>query len=190
MRASDLDLRELLSFEPKGGVIRFGSERVLLMDAVALGLLRRELIETMGLTAARALLTRFGYAHGWRTAETMRANFPWDSDDEWRRAGGWLHSLQGHVHVVPSSAETTPGPKPIGNSIWEDSYEAEQHLLHLGRSDEAVCWTLTGFASGYLSRAYDRHIYCMEERCRGKGDAVCRLIGRPLEDWGEGFPPN
>jgi DNA-binding NtrC family response regulator len=189
MRASDLDLRELLSFEPKGGVIRFGSERVLLMDAVALGLIRRELIETMGMTAARALLTRFGYAHGWRTADTMRTSFPWDTDDEWRRAGGWLHTLQGHLRVEPSTSET-PGPKPLGNSIWQDSYEAEQHLLHMGRADEPVCWTLTGFASGYLSRAYDRHIYCLEDRCRGKGDSVCRLIGRPLEEWGEGFTPN
>jgi len=30
----------------------------------------------------------------------------------------------------------------------------------------------------------------MEERCRGKGDAVCRLVGRPLEEWGEAFAPH
>ncbi|HET9274610.1 MAG TPA: XylR N-terminal domain-containing protein, partial [Gemmatimonadales bacterium] len=65
MRAADLDLRELLHFEPNGGVIRLAGERVLLFDAVAMGLLRRELIESLGLTAARAVLTRFGYAHGW-----------------------------------------------------------------------------------------------------------------------------
>ena len=53
-----------------------------------------------------------------------------------------------------------------------------------------MCWTLTGFASGYLSRAYGRDIYCIEERCRGKGDAVCRLIGRPLEEWGEAITPH
>ena len=53
MRAADLDLRELLAFEPKGGVIRFAGERALLLDAVALGLLRRELIETLGAAGAR-----------------------------------------------------------------------------------------------------------------------------------------
>jgi len=190
MRAADLDLRELLSFEPRGGIIRFANERALLFDAVALGLLRRELTETLGMTAARALLTRFGYAHGWRTAETLRQAFPWDSDDEWRKAGGRLHSLQGLVRVEPLAPDTTGGPKPIGNSIWHDSYEAEQHLLHLGRAEEPVCWTLTGFASGYLSRAYERDIYCREERCRGKGDAVCRLVGRPLEEWGDAFAPD
>src|ERR1700749_2160228 len=87
MRAADLDIHELLHFSPEGGLITFGGERVLLLDAVALGLLRKELIETLGLTAARAVLTRFGYAHGWRVAETLRTGFPWDSEDEWRAAG-------------------------------------------------------------------------------------------------------
>ena len=175
MRATDLDLRELLALDPKGGVIRFANERVLLVDAVALGLLRRELIETLGLTGARAILTRFGYAHGWRTAEALRDGFPWDSEDEWRKAGGWLHTLQGLVRVEPASSlqPTADGlPTPLGQSIWHDSYEAEQHLVHFGRSDESVCWTLTGFASGYLSRAYGRDVYCLEERCRGMGDSV------------------
>ena len=38
MRAEDLNLRELLDFDPGGGVIRFGGERTLLFDAVAMGL--------------------------------------------------------------------------------------------------------------------------------------------------------
>jgi two-component system response regulator HydG len=187
MRASDLNLHELLQFDPKGGVLRFANERALILDAVAMGLLRRELIDTLGLTAARAVLTRFGYAHGWRTAEALEHGFPWDSEDEWKRAGGWLHTLQGLVRVEPATWDPAQGPKPIALSIWQDSYEAEQHLLHLGRADDAVCWTLTGFASGYMSRAYGRDIYCMEDRCRGKGDAVCRLVGRPIEEWGETF---
>ena len=53
MRAADLDIHELLHFPPEGGIITFAGERVLLLDAVALGLLRRELIETLGMTAAR-----------------------------------------------------------------------------------------------------------------------------------------
>jgi DNA-binding NtrC family response regulator len=189
MRLADLNLRELLHSDPEGGVLRFANERVLLLDAVAMGVLRRELIETLGLSGARALLTRFGYAHGWRTADTLRTALPWESEDEWRRAGGRLHTLQGLVRVE-APAEASVSPKPIGDSIWQDSYEAEQHLLQIGRADEPVCWTLTGFASGYLSRAYGRDIYCIEERCRGKGDAVCRLIGRPLEEWGDTITPH
>ena len=55
MRAADLDLRELVSFEPQGGVIRFGGQRALLLDAAALGLLRRELIQTIGTAGARGI---------------------------------------------------------------------------------------------------------------------------------------
>jgi two-component system response regulator HydG len=188
MRARDLDLRELLQFDPQGGPIRFGGQRALLLDAVALGILRRELFELLGLAGARGVLTRFGYAHGWRTAESLRDGFPWDDEWQWRWAGGRLHALQGLVVSEPPP-KAPPGEKPLAESIWRESYEAEQHLLHLGQAAECVCWTLTGFASGYLSCCYGREVYCVEVRCRGKGDAVCQVVGRFREDWGAAIEP-
>jgi DNA-binding NtrC family response regulator len=186
MRVADLDLRELLSFEREGGIIRFGGERALILDAVALGLLRSELVRTLGLVGARGLLTRFGYAHGWRTAENLKTRFPWDDEEEWKAAGPRLHTLQGLVRLSPDLR--LPRDPPAGSfteAIWHDSYEAEQHLLHLGQADEPVCWTLAGFASGYTSHAYGREAYVVEQKCRGKGDAVCQLLGAFREDWGE-----
>jgi DNA-binding NtrC family response regulator len=190
MRAVDLDLRELLAFEPGGGVLRFGSERALLFDAVALGLLRRELIESLGVTAARGLLTRFGYAHGRRMAENLRGAFAWDSPDEWRKAGGRLHMLQGHVVIEQPGPWAGPGPEPFVEGIWHESYEAAQHVLHLGPAEEPVCWTLAGFASGYLSYANGREVFCVEDRCRGKGDPTCHLVGRFREEWGAAIEPH
>jgi DNA-binding NtrC family response regulator len=183
MRAADLDVHELLQFHPEGGVITFAGERVLILDAVALGLLRRELIQTLGTTAARAVLTRFGYAHGWRVAETLRKGFPWDSEDEWRVAGARLHTIQGLVRaeITHSSVNLSA---PAAEAIWHDSYEAEQHLLNHGQADEPVCWTLTGFASGYMSCVYGREIIAVEDRCRGKGDAVCRVVVQSKDAWG------
>ncbi len=188
MRAAELDLRELLAFDPGGGVIRFAGERALLLDAVALGLLRKELIETLGVAGARGVLTRFGYAHGWRTAESLRAALPWDDEDEWKQAGPRLHTLQGLV-VAEAVASATSEPSRV-EATWRDSYEAEQHLLHVGRSEEAVCWTLTGFASGYRSCVEGREIFCIEDRCRGKGDAVCHVVARSREAWGEAIVPH
>ncbi len=183
MRAADLDIHELLHFVPEGGLITFAGERVLLLDAVALGLLRKELIETLGATAARAVLTRFGYAHGWRVAETLRKGFPWDSEDDWRAAGARLHTIQGLVRAEVTRASLSPAA-PGAEGIWHDSYEAEQHLLHLGQADEPVCWTLVGFASGYMSCVYGKEVIAIEDRCRGKGDAVCRAVVRAKEEWG------
>ena len=190
MKLDDLDLRELLQFDPKGGVIRFAGDRALILDAVALGLLRRTLIETVGEDAARGILTRFGYAHGYRTATTMKNAFPWDSDNEWRIAGGRLHKLQGLVVPAPANSPRTPGPAPFVENVWLDSYEAEQHLIHVGRSDTPVCWAQCGFASGYLSYANQREIYCIEVKCRGRGDAVCHMVGRIREDWGDEIVPH
>jgi transcriptional regulator with PAS, ATPase and Fis domain len=65
------------------------------------------------------------------------------------------------------------------------SYEAEQHLLHFGRSDAPACWTICGLSSGYLSRSCGHEIYVLEDRCMGKGDAACHLIGRTREEWGD-----
>ncbi|RKG75125.1 sigma-54-dependent Fis family transcriptional regulator [Corallococcus terminator] len=178
-----LDLRELLAFEPKGGVIHFAGQRTLLMDPVALGLLRTEIVGMMGMTAARGIFTRLGYAHGWRTAEAMRTAVPWTDEAEWRRAGGRLHTLMGQVRVERIERTEKDGPEPFAEAQWRDSYEAEQHLLHLGQADQPVCWSLTGFASGYLSYCNGKPIYCAEMKCVGKGDALCQIVGRPAEEW-------
>src|ERR1700733_12193271 len=117
MRAADLDIHELLHFVPEGGRITFAGERVLLLDAVALGLLRRELIQTLGATAARAVLTRVGDAHGWRGAATLRNGFPWDSEDEWRAAGARLHTIQGIVRAEVTRS-SLGSATPVAEGFW------------------------------------------------------------------------
>src|SRR6185503_18574698 len=181
VRADDLDHKELLELDPDGGVIRFAGQRALLLDAVAMGLLRKYLVENFGLTAARTVLTQFGFAHGWRMAEVMSAEFKWDSDEDWRRAGTRIHALQGLFRVDPSGQ----GPVSKQGLTLLGSYEAEQHLLHFGRSDVSVCWTICGLTSGYISRTIGKEIYVLEDRCMGKGDAACHLLGRTREEWGD-----
>ena len=184
MKLDDLDLRELLELDPQGGVMRFAGERAILLDTMAMGVLRRTLIDTVGVAGARGVLTRFGYAHGRRMASTLKTALPWDSPNEWRIAGGRIHKLQGLVVSTPVRAPTG-GAAPFVEALWSDSYEAEQHLIHLGRSEEPVCWHQCGFTSGYLSYANEREIYCVEVRCRGRGDAVCHMVVRTREDWGD-----
>src|SRR5256885_2359206 len=180
-RADDLDHKELLELDPDGGVIRFAGQRALLLDAVAMGLLRKYLVENFGITAARTVLTQFGFAHGWRMAEAMRAEFPWESDDEWRSAGTRIHALEGLFRVEPGGG----GPLSRTGSMVAASYEAEQHLLHFGRSDVPVCWTICGLTSGYLSRIAGKDTYVLEDGCAGKGDAACHVFARSREVWGD-----
>ncbi len=181
MRAEDLDHKELLELDAEAGVIRFAGQRALLLDAVAMGLLRKYLVENFGINAARTVLTQFGFAHGWRMAEAMKAEFEWDSSDDWTHAGTRIHALEGLFHVQPG----TGGPMSKQGVMILDSYEAEQHMLHFGRSEVAVCWTICGLTSGYLSRSVGKDIYVLEGRCMAKGDAACHLFARTREEWGE-----
>jgi DNA-binding NtrC family response regulator len=181
MRAADLDHKELLELDPEGGLIRFAGQRALLLDAVAMGLLRKYLVENFGLTAARTVLTQFGFAHGRRMAEAMQTEFDWESDEEWRRAGTRIHALEGLFRVEPGS----DGPLSKNGEMLLACYEAEQHLLHFGRADAPMCWTICGLASGYISRTAGKEIYVLEDRCLGKGDAACHLVGRTREEWGD-----
>ncbi len=185
MRVDDLNLRELLQTESPGGLLRFAGQRALIIDAVALGLWRAELIHSLGMDATRGIMTRFGYAHGRRLAETLRDEFPWDDERQWQLAGGRLHTLQGMMRLELVRREDRDAAEPFAESIWHDSYEAEQHLLHHGRAEQAVCWSLCGFASGYLSRASGREVLCVERQCVGRGDLICELVGKTREDWGQ-----
>ena len=181
MRVQDLDHKELLDLDPRGGVIRFAGQRALLLDAVAMGLLRQYLVDNFGLTAARAVLTQFGFAHGWRMAAAMQEAFEWDTDEEWRRAGPHIYTLEGLFLAQPGSED----PLSKNGAMLLASYEAEQHLLHFGRSDSAVCWTICGLMSGYVSRTTGKEIYVLEDRCLGEGHAACHLVGRTREAWGD-----
>jgi DNA-binding NtrC family response regulator len=181
VRAEDLDLKELLELDAGGGVVRFAGQRAILFDAVAQGLLRKQLIDTLGLTVARGILSRFGYVHGRRIAESMRTQFKWENDAEWRRAGARIYALQG-LFVLEPPAASSPG---VEGSTWRVSYEAEQHLLHHGRSDQPVCWSLCGLLGGYLSVAANQEMYAVEDRCMGRGDAVCHVTIKSAQDWGD-----
>jgi len=181
MRVEDLHHEELLGLDPEGGVIRFAGRRALLLDAVAMGLLRQYLVENFGLTAARAVLTQFGFAHGWRMAAAMQEEFEWESAEEWRRAGPRVSTLEGLFRTQPEAED----PLTRKGAMLLASYEAEQHLLHFGRSESGVCWTICGLMSGYVSHTAGKEIYVLEDRCLGAGDAACHLLGRTREEWGD-----
>ncbi|MCC6158360.1 MAG: sigma-54-dependent Fis family transcriptional regulator [Deltaproteobacteria bacterium] len=181
MRIDDLNIQELVEYDAESGTILFAGQRALIIDTTAIGSLRKDLIEHFGLATARGFLTRFGYIHGWRMAEAMQAHYKWDSDEDQRMAGGHIHMLAGMFRFDPDNAD----PLSKAGRTLLSSYEAEQHIAHLGRSESPVCWTICGLTSGYLSRTLGQDIYVLEERCIGRGDAACHLLGRTREEWGD-----
>src|SRR5262245_4103981 len=190
MNPGELTLLELLKADEESGVIRFKHRRMLIFDADAMGLLRQELVETLGLERARRLLTRFGYACGYRDALTSKELFDWQSDADWLAVGPRLHTLEGivQVRVLRAHMDRAAGVFEA-EAEWLHSYEAEQHLKHIGPSDSPVCWTLTGYGSGHASAVFGSEVCCVEQECVGKGDARCLIESRASTDLPEQMRP-
>jgi DNA-binding NtrC family response regulator len=181
-----LHLAELLDFRPDQGIIRLHEQRVVILSAAAMGLLRKELVDTLGQETARRLLLRFGYADGYHDAVSLRDRSNWSDPLEGLRAGTMIHALEGIVRAdirkLEHDAESGRFEEDV---VWYDSYEAEQHVHHYGASSAPVCWSLIGYASGYVSACLGQEIYFRETSCAGQGEASCTVVGRDAESWGE-----
>jgi transcriptional regulator with AAA-type ATPase domain len=178
------DLLDSLRFVPRDGRICLGDDRMVLMHVRALGGLRRELIDALGLERARALLVRMGYASGHRDAQHARRLRQDASAYELLAAGPQLHALEGMVAVQPVEVRfDIERGSYHGEFVWRNSAEVEAHLEQFGPSAEPVCWTMLGYASGYTTVFMGRPIVYREVRCRGCGARQCRIVGRPLADW-------
>jgi len=178
------DLTECLFFSPGDGRIWLNDQRMLLMRNSSYGVLRKELISTIGIERARGLLTRIGYASGVRDAELVRNQWP-DTDPMAQfLAGTGLHALEGMVKVEPVqlSFDAAKG-NYYGEFVWHNSAEVEEHITAYGVSNEPACWNLTGYAIGYVSTLLGKLIVFREVECRATGCRVCRVIGRPAEEW-------
>jgi transcriptional regulator with PAS, ATPase and Fis domain len=183
MQPEELKLLELLQANEETGTIYFKNRRMLVFDADAMGFLRKELIESLGIASARRILAQFGYARGYRDALTLKESFEWDSLEDWWRAGTRLHALEGVVGVNPVLFEFDKDARVFhAEGIWTNSYEAEQHLKHIGESDTPVCWTLMGYAGGYSSAVSGSDVIYFETECVGKGDARCYVVGRSMSN--------
>jgi hypothetical protein len=181
-----LDLREVLDFSPDQGIIRLHEQRVVILSAAAMGLLRKELIDTLGLETARRLMLRFGYADGYHDAVSLRDRSKWVNPVEGLRAGAVLHTLEGIVRaeIIKVEHDVTSG-RFEEDVVWHDSYVAEQHLHHYGKSNAPVCWSLVGYASGYVSACLGQEIYFRETECLAQGAPKCSVIGKDAQSWGD-----
>ncbi|GAB6155064.1 hypothetical protein JCM17380_38150 [Desulfosporosinus burensis] len=190
MRASELRMDELLQFQPEQGKILLKGSRVIIFAASALGKLRKDLIDTLGMDRAKGFLIRYGWSCGFQAAINIKEQFQLDNESEWNYAGPTIHTLEGFVHVNTDIIDIN---RPKGTwslkGIWTNSFEAEQHILHYGYHNDPVCWMLVGYAGGYRSACLGKKVIYKEVKCTGKGDEHCTFIGKTIEEWGEEIVP-
>lgn len=181
---SDDDLLSQIRFDPAHGKIWLNEQRMLMYHASGMGLLRKELIDSLGAQRARGLLMRFGYHSGWKDAALARKLRPEITTDDAFLVGPQLACIKGLVQVEPLELQfDVEAGTFIGRFEWTDSYEAETHLQHYGTAPEPVCWTIIGYASGYTTYYMGKTIIFKEVACEGCGDEHCRIVGKPAEEW-------
>lgn len=177
-------LADLLDSRP--GQIMMKGQRFLLINADALGTLRRDLVSTLGRDRAKGFLLRYGWSCGYGDALAVRDQFHDTSDLLLQEQGPILHMLEGVAHVKICSLEVNLEQDHFFfEGTWLNSYEAEQHARHFGTAEDSVCWTLVGYAGGYSTGLFNRKILYKEVACVGSGDDHCRFVGRTVEAWGD-----
>jgi transcriptional regulator with PAS, ATPase and Fis domain len=154
-----------------------------------MGLLRRELLASLGMETARRLLSRFGYADGYHDAVSLRDHFGWHEPLGAFRASLALLRVEGIVRADPGQLAFDAAAGTFEAVLtWRNSYEAEQHVLQQGPAERPVCWTLAGYVSGFASACAGTDVYFHETACVARGDKRCVLIGRHATGWHEALP--
>jgi len=180
------DLMQRLRFSISAGRIMLDDQRMLLMHANAFGALRREIINAFGFDVARGLFTRMGYQAGVsdaRMARRVRSNA---SMKAMFVVGPQLHCLEGIGLSEPVRLEVDiEKGTHYGEFVWTHQVEDEEHLRYFPISNEPTCWMQIGYASGYSSEFMGRPILYREVECQSMGQPACRIIGQPVEVWGE-----
>ena len=187
VRFPDLaDLMARLHFSTSDGRIWLDEQRMLLVHAKALGSLRREMIETLGMDVTRRLLTRMGYQAGTYDAQMARKVRSMTSAKDMFVVGPQLHCLEGIGLSEPVWLEfDVEKGTHYGEFLWTHQVEDEEHVRHFPIGTEPSCWMQVGYASGYSSEFMGRQILYREVECLSMGQAACRIVGKPVEAWGD-----
>ena len=177
------DLVSRIHFAHEHGRIWLDDQRMVLLHSAALGVLRRELIESFGVERARGVLTRIGYNSGARDAELAHQVRGSGSNDA-INAGAQLHMLEGlaGVELVRSEIDTARGHY-LGEYLWYDTVESEEHIKLYGIGAEPSCWMQIGYSSGFASRFVGFPVLYRELECRCQGASRCRIMGKPVDSW-------
>jgi predicted hydrocarbon binding protein len=182
-----MTLNNILHISHVDGLLNTENERALLIPINAFGILQRDLIKNIGIDRMKSFFFNYGWKLGEADAKDI-LKIPNLSLKEKILYATKYHEAKGHVRtkICDEHVEFDENGKIISfkfTGIWDQSYEAEQHILNLGLSDCPVCYSLTGYASGSVSQLTGEKVIYKETQCIGQGAPCCIVEGRLLSDW-------
>lgn len=160
--------------------------RYMKIPAQTFGILRKQLVKNLGAERAQDLLFNLGYEMGMEDVKKLLE----DGIDkaELVKLGPILHIENGQIEGIIHQCEAKFDDNGklvniVGQGEWIGSYEVIQHLNWFGPSTKTVCSTLTGYASGFMSGAFDDQLIAKELTCKAKGDSKCTWIIKTQRQW-------
>lgn len=163
-------------------------DKQLFSTTASFGLLRKELIEHLGIDHAKVFLQRHGWNLGVAHAKELD-NQPLSIREKLDCASGY-HLQSGQITDVITERILEFNPDNsikymYAKGVWINSYEVLEHNKHFGQSKCCICYTLAGYASGYTSYLAKKPVYIVEVSCRARGDDDCAFEMKMLEHWDE-----
>nr|WP_295970752.1 XylR N-terminal domain-containing protein [uncultured Bacillus sp.] len=173
--------------EAKNEISQMTDNRSIIVDTHAFGFFRKDLIHNIGLERTKGFLFRYGWNLGRQDAKDCKRLGQYSSLEELIEYGPILHSMKGYVKSITTKLEI----KEENNqqtlhmeSIWKNSFEADEHLDKIGISSSPVCDSLAGYASGFVTEAFGHRVIFKEVSCRALGNQECYAVGKSEILWG------
>lgn len=184
VRLKDRSVKKLNIVQLTNGKYYLNNQRMVLTPATGIGTLRKNLIETIGSYRAKTFLIRYGWNLGASDGELMLKEMKGSSLFDVMMQGPKQHMLMGYAQVEGRiiNMDIENGHFHI-EGTWKNSYEAQEHIQLFGISEEPVCHTLVGYASGYTSTVLGTQVIYKEVACEGMGHHACHWVGKTIKDW-------
>ena len=170
---------------PKEEALKSFYDRLVTIPITAISALKKELVATIGDDRTKGIFIRYGWHCGVSDGEKALTS-KWENELDLINAGPELHILHGYLDDVIINAVDYDKEEDLAliDVSWFNSYEAHEFLKSGIHSDQPLCHTLCGYASGYLSTVLKRPILAKETKCRAMGHDKCEVIFMPKEKWG------
>ncbi|MEH7748673.1 XylR N-terminal domain-containing protein [Neobacillus drentensis] len=183
-----LTLNDLLHIRQENELLFANNERSVLVSTSAFGAMQRDLIENIGINRMKTFFFKYGFHLGEEDAQEIQKIDSLSMLEKFEY-GPIIHALKGHAKSRITERDLEVENNQIKSfrlkGIWESSFEAEQHIQNFGIKKVTVCYTLTGYATGYVTALLGEEVFFKELQCEGEGAPCCIWEGRLVSEWKE-----
>ncbi|MED1466923.1 XylR N-terminal domain-containing protein [Bacillus salipaludis] len=126
-----LRLHDLLNIRQENELIFANNERAVVVSTMEFGAMQSDLIENIGINRMKTFFFKYGYHLGEEDAKEVAKNRSLNMLEKIEH-GPIIHALKGHAKSRITEKDFEVEDKEIKSfrfkGIWENSFEAEQHL--------------------------------------------------------------